>query len=259
MKILLRENAGPIGPYITRLFTGSDFELTTDKTADVDRILYLASGSTDDVHEFMNIGIENNKKNKDFKFIYVSSYLTYGAIAGNTLPDEESLLRPNTTLSAIMASSEMFVSAKYRSDGLPVVLLVMSDCYGPDMKGGFTRHVIDKIKKGEGVEIESDDEHDRLFVSDAVEALELILRYGKAGKKYNISSNSSCSDRVFATLIYKEMKEIDKDLSGLILNTGDKEASKYGCSSDLFRKMFLWKSRVDFKEGIRYTIQKEMN
>jgi dTDP-glucose 4,6-dehydratase len=93
---------------------------------------------------------------------------------------------------------------------------------------------------------------DWLFVEDHVSALITILLQGEIGQIFNISGNNELSNLDVATFILEVMK---KPLS-LIQHVEDRKGHdlRYSLDSSKLEKQYAWKPKVDFKSGIKVTI-----
>ncbi|HLI14883.1 MAG TPA: NAD-dependent epimerase/dehydratase family protein [Acidimicrobiales bacterium] len=113
------------------------------------------------------------------RFVFASTNAVAGDVGARRI-DEELPLHPLTPYGATKAAAEMLLSAYAASYGLHSVALRFTNVYGAGMqaKDSVVARLMRAALAGGGIEIYGDGEQlrDYLYVSDAVQAIELGLR-----------------------------------------------------------------------------------
>ncbi len=147
------------------------------------------------------------EKNKDFKFLHISTDEVYGSLK---LEDpaftEETSIAPNSPYSASKASSDLLVRAFYETYKLPVLITRCSNNYGPRQADEKFIPVVIKNalqdKKipvyGAGMNI-----RDWIFVDDHNEGVWNVFNKGRVGEVYNLGGQSEMKNLDLAKKILK--------------------------------------------------------
>jgi dTDP-glucose 4,6-dehydratase len=187
-------------------------------------------------------------------FLHVSTDEVYGSIlSGSAI--EDSNLNPSSQYSASKASSDLIVLANSYTFKQPIIVTRCTNNYGPfqDLEK-FIPTIISKAKNNEKIPIYGSglNVRDWLFVEDHVSALISILIKGEAGQIFNISGSNELSNLDVANRILQEM---GKPLS-LIEFVEDRKGHdlRYSLDSTKLESRHGWKPQVNFKEGVRKTI-----
>jgi dTDP-glucose 4,6-dehydratase len=149
----------------------------------------------------------------------------------------------------------LIVLANWNTFKQPVIVTRCTNNYGPyqDLEKLIptiiSKATMDHVVPiyGSGLNV-----RDWLFVEDHVSALITILLQGEIGQIFNISGNNELSNLDVATFILEVMK---KPLS-LIQHVEDRKGHdlRYSLDSSKLEKQYAWKPKVDFKSGIKVTI-----
>jgi dTDP-glucose 4,6-dehydratase len=129
-----------------------------------------------------------------FRFIHVSTDEVYGDLqADDPAFLETTPYDPSSPYSASKAASDHLASAWFRTYGLPVIITNCSNNYGPFHfpEKLIPRTIINAIE-GRPVPVYGNGHNirDWLHVDDHAAALELVLRAGRPGERYNIGGNA---------------------------------------------------------------------
>jgi dTDP-glucose 4,6-dehydratase len=159
------------------------------------------------------------------RFHHVSTCEVYGDLALDTdeVFTEESPYRPRTPYNASKAGADHAVRAYFETFGLPITITNCSNNYGPfqfpeKVVPLFTTNALDD----EPLPMYASTQNKRewLHVLDHCEAIDLVLREGRAGETYNVGSGveatiEEIADRVLAlTGKPRSLKEIVPDRPG---------------------------------------------
>jgi dTDP-glucose 4,6-dehydratase len=127
------------------------------------------------------------------RFHHVSTCEVYGDLALDTdeVFTEESPYRPRTPYNASKAGADHAVRAYFETFGLPVTITNCSNNYGPfqfpeKVVPLFTTNALDDLPLP--MYASTQNKREWLHVLDHCEAIELVLRDGRAGETYNVGS-----------------------------------------------------------------------
>ncbi|KAJ3326224.1 hypothetical protein HDV06_000100 [Boothiomyces sp. JEL0866] len=196
-------------------------------------------------HILLDISREFNVQ----KFIHVSTDEVYGEINF----EEPSALEsnptwPTTPYAASKAAAESIALAYYKSFNLPLIITRSSNIYGPCQypEKIIPRFICQQVQ-GKACTIQGDGTHVRnyLYITDIVDAFELILEQGVVGEIYNISSDYDISNIELARLICKYFGTNE------IVHIKDRiyNDCRYSIDSSKIRKLG-WSAKVSFQEGL---------
>ena len=195
--------------------------------------------------------------NKIIKFIHISTDEVYGE-TNNEIKTESSILNPTNPYSATKASAEMLVNSYLYSYKLPIIVTRSNNVFGPRQ---YPEKLIPKFinllfenKKcsihGKGLTCRS-----FLYVSDVIEALELILFNGKIGSIYNIGTENEYSVLDITKKLVKLIKNTD-DYEKHIEYVRDRKYNDKRYNIDIGKLLNLgWKQKIDFDEGLKKTVK----
>jgi dTDP-glucose 4,6-dehydratase len=195
-------------------------------------------------------------RSNEFRFIQVSTDEVYGSSPNGHGFKETDRLEPSSPYSASKASADMLVQAYHRTYGLDAAITRCTNNYGPYQ---FPEKLIPKTiirahrnlripVYGSGRQI-----RDWIHVQDHCQAVELVMKKGKAGEIYNIAGGNQIENMKVAETI---LKMLDKPPS-LIEHTEDRPGHdfRYRLDSSKIRNELGWKPRRSFEEGLRETVK----
>jgi dTDP-glucose 4,6-dehydratase len=208
-----------------------------------------------------------------FRFVHISTDEVYGSLGETGHFTEESRYAPNSPYAASKAASDHFVRAYHETYGMPTIITNCSNNYGPyQFPEKLIPLTILNALGGKPLPIYGDggNVRDWLFVEDHCEALLTVLRHGKVGSKYNIGGRAERTNlRVVAEICtaldillpaeqnpalamrgiksYFELKKFVADRPG--------HDRRYAIDCSLIEQELYWRARVDFRSGIRSTVQ----
>ncbi|KAJ3315659.1 hypothetical protein HDV04_002073 [Boothiomyces sp. JEL0838] len=223
---------------------------------DINIVFHLASHSFVD-NSFQNsleftktnvlgthILLEASKEFKVQKFIQVST-------------DEASALEtdatwPTTPYAASKAAAESLALSYYKSFNLPLVITRSSNIYGPCQypEKIIPKFIVQQIQsfpctvQGSGNHIRN-----YVYISDIIDAFEVILSKGVAGETYNISSDFDISNNDLAKVISSQFGNRN------IVHIKDRiyNDCRYAIDSSKMQKLG-WSPKVEFRDGLSGTI-----
>ncbi len=196
------------------------------------------------------------EKNKDFKFLHISTDEVYGSLK---LEDpaftEETPIAPNSPYSASKASSDLLVRAFYETYKLPVLITRCSNNYGPlqaDEK--FIPVVIKNAlldKKipvyGAGMNI-----RDWIFVDDHNEGVWSVFTKGTIGEVYNLGGQSELKNLDLA----KKILQILGKPESLIEFVTDRKGHDFRYAMDFSKAKnnLAWSPEHSFDKALKITV-----
>ena len=191
------------------------------------------------------------------RFHHVSTCEVYGDLALDTddVFTEESPYRPRTPYNASKAGADHAVRAYFETFGLPVTITNCSNNYGPyqfpeKVVPLFTTNALDD----EPLPMYASTQNKRewLHVLDHCEAIDLVLRDGRAGETYNVGSGveatiEEIADRILAlTGKPASLKKIVPDRPG--------HDRRYLLDATKIREELGWTASRGFDEGLAETV-----
>jgi len=197
--------------------------------------------------------LECVKKHKK-KFLQISTDEVFGSLEKDSAT-EKFPFNPSSPYAATKASAEMLVNSYYVTHGCYTIITRCTNNYGPHQ---FPEKLIPKIillaEKNKKIPIYGSGKNlrDWLFVNDHCEAIHLILKNGKSGQSYNISSNNEIDN---ITIVKKILSILGKS-DDLIEFVEDRPGHdfRYSMNSDKLRNELDWKPKINFDDGLKNTI-----
>jgi dTDP-glucose 4,6-dehydratase len=191
------------------------------------------------------------------RFHHVSTCEVYGDLAldSDEVFTEESPYRPRTPYNASKAGADHAVRAYFETFGLPVTITNCSNNYGPfqfpeKVIPLFTTNALDN----EALPMYASTQNKRewLHVLDHCEAIDLVLRDGRAGETYNVGSGieaniDEIADRVLELTGKPEsLKRIVPDRPG--------HDRRYLLDASKISEELGWAPARSFEEGLAETV-----
>ena len=244
-----------------------DYELISKLVKDVDVIVNFAAESHVDrsianPYSFLQSNVVGvfvileaiRKKNREVKFIQISTDEVYGDILKGSFKEEDRL-KPSSPYSASKAAADMFVLAYSRTYGIHAVITRCTNNYGPYQ---FPEKLIPKtiIRASMNLKIPiygtGKNIRDWIYVLDHCEAIDLVIKEGETGEIYNISSGEEKTNLEVVKTILSIMGK-DESLIEFVEDRPGHDL-RYSLDSSKIRELG-WKPKHSFKEGIRKTVE----
>jgi len=208
----------------------------------------------------------NEKLQKDFRFLHVSTDEVYGSLEKLDEPfSETSRYEPNNPYSASKASSDHLVRAWHHTYNLPTLITNCSNNYGPyQFPEKLIPLTIINALNGNSIPIYGDGKNirDWLYVKDHCSAIRNILNNGSVGEVYNVGgSNEKTNLEVvrMLCLILDKIKPLESGLSysNQIRFVKDRAGHdrRYAINATKLEKDLNWKPRETFETGIKKTVE----
>ncbi|MDR2431186.1 MAG: dTDP-glucose 4,6-dehydratase [Candidatus Margulisbacteria bacterium] len=190
------------------------------------------------------------------RYLQVSTDEVYGSLGPSGCFTEETPLQPNSPYSASKAGADLLTRAYFHTFGLPVLTTRCSNNYGPyQFPEKLIPLMINNALAVQELPVYGDGRNirDWLHVSDHCGALDIVLHQGAPGETYNIGGHNEKENIYIVRLILSELKKSET----LIKYVKDRPGHdrRYAIDSGKMEKVFGWKPRYTFEQGIRETIQ----
>ena len=191
------------------------------------------------------------------RFHQISTDEVYGDLPLDSADSfyESSPLRPNNPYSATKASADLLALSYHRTYGTPVTISRSVNNYGPfQNREKLIPMVIDRVMKGERIPVYSKGENIRswIYVEDHSRAVEKILRSGRIGEIYNISSGYEERNIDVVKYIIRKLGAAES----LIEFSPDRPGhdKRYSLDTEKMESELGFKPSLSFHEGLDRTI-----
>jgi dTDP-glucose 4,6-dehydratase len=191
------------------------------------------------------------------RFHHVSTCEVYGDLALDTdeVFTEESPYRPRTPYNASKAGADHAVRAYFETFGLPVTITNCSNNYGPfqfpeKVVPLFTTNALDD----EPLPMYASTQNKRewLHVLDHCEAIDLVLRDGRAGETYNVGSGIEATIEEIADRVL-ELTEKPASLKKIVPDRPGHDR-RYLLDASKIREELGWSPARGWDEGLAETV-----
>ncbi|HCZ09460.1 MAG TPA: dTDP-glucose 4,6-dehydratase [Flavobacteriaceae bacterium] len=197
-------------------------------------------------------------------FYHVSTDEVYGSLGAEGKFTEDTPYDPRSPYSASKAASDHFVRAYFHTYGLPVVLSNCSNNYGPDQYPEkliplFIQNIV--AEKPLPVYGDGQNVRDWLYVTDHVEAIDLIFHKGAVGTTYNIGGNNEIKNiDIVAQLIEISDRYLGRPegySKKLIQYVTDRLGHdfRYAIDASKIKNALGWTPQTTFEIGIEQTVK----
>lgn len=200
--------------------------------------------------------LELSRKYNISRYVQVSTDEVYGSLGKEGYFTENSPLQANSPYSASKASADLFVRANVETYGLNASVTRCSNNYGPYQ---FPEKLIplmiwhaleDKPLPiyGDGLNV-----RDWLYVEDHCEAIDRVLRTGKAGEVYNIGGNSERTNIEIVKLVLKILGK-SEDLISYVKDRPGHDR-RYAIDASKIKSELGWEPKTTFVDGMERTVR----
>lgn len=218
---------------------------------------------------------QSAERRQAFRLHYVSTDEVYGDLmdAGQSEPApvrEGARYAPSSPYSASKAGADHLVYAWHRTYGLPIVVSHASNNYGPrQYPEKLIPVMIQRALAGLPLPIYGDGEQvrDWLHVNDHATALWAILRHGRTGRSYHVSSENRLKNIEVVGLLCSLLDELHPQgqprnaagqvvsYASLIAYVGDRPGHDrcYALDASRLRDELGWRPSIEFTQGLRNT------
>ncbi len=187
-------------------------------------------------------------------FIHISTDEVYGSIKEGSFK-EDSPMNPSSPYSASKVGADRLAYSYFKTFELPIIIVRPSNNYGPYQHvEKFIPLFITNVIEGKTLPLYGTGENirDWLFVEDNCFAIMKIIEKGEIGEVYNVGASQEKKNIEVVEMILEYFNK-EKDI---IEYVDDRKAHDYRYSLDWSKINKLgWKPSVNFKEGLKRTIE----
>lgn len=250
--------------FLDKVFSKEDFDVVINFAAEshVDRSIkngkIFLETNVIGTKNLMDMSLKYNVK----RYHQISTDEVYGDLEINDIKSfsEEDILKPSSPYSVSKASADMLVMSYFRTFNLPVTISRCSNNYGPyQYPEKFIPVIITKAIKNEKIPVYGKGENirDWIHVYDHSISIDKIIREGRIGEIYNVSSKNEVKN---LDLVKKILDILDKDYS-LIKFVEDRLGHdvKYSVNNEKIRNELSFECSVEFSRGLENTVNWYLN
>ena len=226
-----------------------------------DIIINLVGQYNDHISNFIDLNIkgglnllESCKGKKNIKIILISSIDAYGENM-HYASKEKDKSSPQNNYGLIKLLAEKMYENFANIHGLDVIVLRLSNLYGPNKKNGLISNILKAIKKNGTVSINHNgkQQRDYLFIEDAVDGIIKAIQCRL--KKYNVI-NISSGKRYRSTEIIKLAQELShKKLKFKLKKTAPDEKCVWA-NNFKAKKLLKFAPKISIKHGLDLTLKR---
>jgi dTDP-glucose 4,6-dehydratase len=205
-----------------------------------------------------------SNQNAKHRFVQVSTDEVFGSLGPAGRFNEMSPYAPNSPYAASKAAADLLARAYRQTFGLPSVISICSNNYGPyQFPEKLIPVVILSVLARRPVPVYGDgmNTRDWLHVRDHAEALWLVLTRGRTGETYAIGGNNEWPNLRVVELICDLVDELVPRLGGnsrkLISFVKDRPGHdrRYAIDATKVKTELDWSPTYTFKRGLRDTVK----
>lgn len=208
--------------------------------------------------------LECVKEQRKIHFHHISTDEVYGALSSDGCFHEGSVYQPNSPYAASKAASDHLVMAYAKTYGISVTISHACNNYGPfQYPEKFIPLCILCLLENKPIPIYGSGRQVRewMYVEDHAEAILHVLRSGKRGETYNLSSGIGVTNLSLVRLIIDTFAESTSQdatkLYDLMTHVQDRPGHdfRYAMETTKMKQELGFTPRIDLKNGIKRTIQ----
>ena len=194
------------------------------------------------------------------KLIHISTDEVFGDILFGR-SSENYPYNPSSPYAASKASSDHLVRSYIRTYNIPAIVTNCSNNYGPKQHPEkLIPKLIYNILNNKPLPIYGNGKNSRewIYVQDHCDALFKIFKSGKIGEFYNIGSNQNLNNLKVCKYLIREAKNIlnlGKNVKIMFVKDRPGHDIRYALNSNKIKKELKWSPKIDFKKGIKLTLQ----
>jgi dTDP-glucose 4,6-dehydratase len=198
------------------------------------------------------------------RFHHVSTDEVFGSLGPDGLFSEDTPYDPSSPYSASKAAADHLARAWHRTYGLPVTLSNCSNNYGPyQFPEKLIPLMIGNAVAGRPLPVYGDGGNirDWLYVADHCEAVDRVVRHGRAGRTYNIGGRSERTNLEVVHLLLDIVDELQprpdrssrRDLVRFVTDRPGHDR-RYAIDSRRIEEELGWRPAHSFEQGLRDTV-----
>jgi len=199
---------------------------------------------------------------RNFRFVHVSTDEVYGSLSARGMFREDTPYDPSSPYSASKAASDHLAMAWHRTYGLPVIISNCSNNYGPyQFPEKLIPLTIVNALEGKELAIYGNglNVRDWLHVDDHARALDLIVKKGIPGNRYNVGARNERTNLYVVNTICTMLDRLipsRRRYADLISFVEDRPGHdlRYAIDPTKVENDVGWKAQVAFETGLEKTI-----
>jgi dTDP-glucose 4,6-dehydratase len=204
-----------------------------------------------------NVRLHDKLRNLPFleKYVHISTPEVYGSCSGNVTEDQ--VFNPSTPYAASRAGCDLHLMTFFKQHGFPVVFTRAANVYGPGQQlYRIIPRTIMAVLTGEKLQLHGGGHSVRAFIhlDDVADATMRVMRHGKPGEVYHISTGRFVSIRELVAMICERMGSSFEANVEVVGDRPGKDAA-YLLDSGKCRSELGWQDRVSLEQGIDETIE----
>jgi dTDP-glucose 4,6-dehydratase len=192
-------------------------------------------------------------RERDLRYVQVSTDEVYGSIAEGTFT-EESPLQPSSPYSATKTGGDLLVASYFHTYGLHALICRGSNNYGPHQyPEKLIPLMILNALAGDRLPVYGDGRNIRnwLYVEDFAHGIGHVLAHGVPGQAYNCGGPDECENLDVVRRVL-ELTGGDESLIDFVTDRPGHDR-RYSLSSQKLRALG-WEPRVRFEQGLESTV-----
>lgn len=244
----------------------ADSRVVSEVIADVDAIVnFAAETHVDRSIAEPRLFVVNNAegtfnlleacRDTDVRFVQVSTDEVYGDTSEGSFTEEDRL-RPSNPYSASKMAADGFALAYHRTYGLDIIVTRCTNNFGPyqhpeKLIPKSIIRIVNDLKVpiyGSGKNV-----RDWIYVLDHCEALDVVLRKGKAGEIYNVSGGNELENIELVTTLL-EIMERDETLIEFVEDRPGHDF-RYSLNSSKIKQELGWMPRHNYEKALGLTVE----
>jgi len=188
------------------------------------------------------------------KYVHITTPEVYGSTSGSI--NENAPFNPSTPYAVSRAAADMSLKTFFAAYGFPVVFTRAANVFGP---GQQLYRIISRtilfFRLARKLQLHGGGHSERSFIHirDVSDATERVMRDGRLGEAYHISTTRTITVRKLVEMICERMKVKFDDCVEVVGERLGKDAA-YLLNSDKVRSQLGWQDRVSLEQGIDETI-----
>jgi dTDP-glucose 4,6-dehydratase len=200
--------------------------------------------------------LEAAKKNGNIRFHHISTDEVFGELDFKDKPfKEDTPYSPRSPYSASKAGSDHLVRSYFYTHNLPITISNCSNNYGPyqfpeKLIPLFVTNLIEDKKiplYGDGKNV-----RDWIHVDDHNRGVDMIIKKGKIGETYCLGGGNELSNLEITKNILEMMGYGNEKIEYVDDRLG--HDLRYAIDYSKIKKELNWQPKIDFKEGLKDTI-----
>jgi len=200
--------------------------------------------------------LESARKNEKI-FFHISTDEVYGNLELNQKPfTEKDNLKPSNPYSATKASADLLVQSYMRTYKTKCIITRCTNNFGAfQFPEKLIPKTIIRAKKDLKIPLYGDGNQSRswIFVLDHINAIDLLIKKGKLGEIYNITSWNEVSNKKIVEKILKNMQKPSKLIE--FVNDRPGHDKRYSIDSSKIKDELGWEPKYDFTKVLDKTVK----